>query len=272
MKTFSIKYIIAVALVCSLGLLSSCRYNNPGEPPMPDYNKVNEIKPTHTISALKALYKKGGVSIEDEVIIKGQVATDDAEGNFYKSLTLQDETGGIEIKLNGANLGRYYPQGSTVVVHCKGLVLGQYGGQMNLGYRASDDKYENAFIPEAEIAPRIQLASLGTITSKVLTLSQVNKKYANTLVTIKGVQFIDSELGQTYANAKEKDKIRAVNRTLIDQAGKTIIVRTSSYARFAGNEVATGSGDITALLTYFGNTAQLVIIRERDVNLYGIRF
>ncbi|SUB89519.1 Uncharacterised protein [Porphyromonas macacae] len=260
---------ILIAL-CAVFTFASCDYNNPDEPSMPDYSP--DIKRTHSITELKKLYKTGGTVIKDAVIIKGKVSTDDIEGNFYKSLSIQDETGGIEIKLAGSNLGRLYPQGSTVVVYCKGLVLGQYGNQINLGYKAAEERYENAFIPEFQIPQTLKLMGLGKVSPRILTIDQLDKKYANTLVTIPEVQFVKSELGQTYADAANKEANKAINRTLIDKAGKTVIVRTSSYARFAGKRLPGGSGSITALLSYFGNTAQLYIVYEKDVELNEPRF
>ena len=79
-------------------------------------------------------------------------------------------------------------------------------------------------------------------------------------------------MGQTYADPQGKDKNRNVNRTLVDRSGAQLIVRTSSYAKFAGRTVPTGSGTITAILTYFRDTPQLLILREQDVQLTGARF
>ena len=59
---------------------------------------------------------------------------------------------------------------------------------------------------------------------------------------------------------------------LTDRSGKTLIVRTSSYAKFAGKTLPEGSGSIVALLTYFRDTPQLLILREHDVQLSSPRF
>ena len=92
------------------------------------------------------------------------------------------------------------------------------------------------------------------------------------LIRVEGVQFIESELGLTYAAPQNKDKQSNVNRTLIDRSGKTIIVRTSSYAKFAGRSLPQGSGDFVGIVTYFNTTPQLLLLRERDANLDSNRF
>lgn len=67
-----------------------------------------------------------------DVYIKGKVTTDDEEGNVYKSLYIQDETSGIELKLNN-NVGLRYKKGSWVYVRLTGLYLGNYRMMLSLG-------------------------------------------------------------------------------------------------------------------------------------------
>ena len=67
-----------------------------------------------------------------EVYIKGKVTSDDNEGNIYKSLYIQDETSGIEIKLNN-NVGINFKKGRWVYVRLNGLYLGNYRMMLSLG-------------------------------------------------------------------------------------------------------------------------------------------
>ena len=80
------------------------------------------------------IYKLVGEDIfaGHDVYIKGKVTTDDDEGNVYKSLYIQDETSGIELKLNN-NVGVRYKKGSWVYVRLSGLYLGNYRMMLSLG-------------------------------------------------------------------------------------------------------------------------------------------
>jgi hypothetical protein len=71
-------------------------------------------------------------SIEDDIIIKGIVISSDQAGNIYKSLYIQDSTGGLNISLDKTNLYTIYKPGQKVYVKCKGLYLGAYGGVVQL--------------------------------------------------------------------------------------------------------------------------------------------
>ena len=67
-----------------------------------------------------------------DVYIKGKVTSDDTEGNVYKSLYIQDETSGIELKLNN-NVGINFKKGRWVYVRLTGLYLGNYRMMLSLG-------------------------------------------------------------------------------------------------------------------------------------------
>ena len=85
------------------------------------------------------VYKVVGEDIfrDEEVYIMGKVTSDDTDGNVYKSLYIQDETSGIEIKLNN-NVGVKFKKGTWVYVRLNGLYLGNYRMMLSLGGRPSE--------------------------------------------------------------------------------------------------------------------------------------
>ena len=89
-------------------------------------------------------YKLIGEDIfeNEDVYIKGVVTSDDTEGNVYKSLYIQDETSGIELKLNN-NVGIRYKKGTWVYVRLTGLYLGNYRMMLSLG-GAPSESYNKA--------------------------------------------------------------------------------------------------------------------------------
>ena len=85
------------------------------------------------------IYKLIGedIFVGHDVYIKGKVTSDDDQGNVYKSLYIQDETTGIELKLNN-NVGVRYKRGSWVYVRLTGLYLGNYRMMLSLGGAPSE--------------------------------------------------------------------------------------------------------------------------------------
>ena len=110
---------------------------------------------THTIAELAAMYKTGiPWTIDENIVISGIVSTTDRYGNFYKSFYIQDETGGIELKLGKNGLYNDYLPGQRIYVDCRDLELGMYGykggsgnGMVQIGFNnGGDDTYETSYI------------------------------------------------------------------------------------------------------------------------------
>lgn len=261
-----------ILMLCAGALLSACQHNRVDEPTARIDTKTEGLHATHTVAQLKALYTGGPTTITSDVVVVATMASDDTEGNLYRSAYIQDETGGIELKLSQGNLSTVYPQGAQVVLKARGLTLGKYGDQINLGYASTNPAYETAYYPEKLIPSALIMLTPGALQPRELTIATLSKSYAGQLIKINSVQFLSSELGQTYAAPENRTAQANVNRTLQDASGKTIIVRTSSYAKFAGAPLPSGSGSITALLTYFRDTPQLILLRQRDAELSGARF
>lgn len=140
--------IIGAAAV-SLAALVSC---DEWEPVFTgDYGKADvytpvTLTPNTTILDLKNMYKGTPVTISDDIVIGGQVISEDRSGNVYKSLYIQDETGGIELKIGKNGLYNDYKLGQWVYVKCSGLTLGAYNGMVQLGWESNDSKYETSYI------------------------------------------------------------------------------------------------------------------------------
>ncbi len=252
--------------------LISCNYNEPPAPnPKVEQEAWSNLEATHTIAELKTLYKGGATTINEKVIIKATMASDDSEGNLYKTCFIEDKTGGIELKFAMGNLSTLYPQGSKILLLAEGLTLGKYADQIGLGYRSLDAKYETAFLPEKLVSKVLKFVSLGDIRPHSVSIKDINKSMAGTLIKLEGVQFKQSELGQMYADPLHKE-LKAVNRSIVDKDGNEIIIRTSCYAKFAGQKVAEGSGSITAILSFFRDTPQLYLLKLKDVQMNEPRF
>ena len=78
-----------------------------------------------SIKDLALTYKHGKPIDLEDGMIAGRVITTDQPGNFYKSLYIQDETGGMEIKIGRNGLYNDYHEGQMIYVRLDGLTLGE---------------------------------------------------------------------------------------------------------------------------------------------------
>ncbi len=102
---------LTAKLVIVTTLLTSCIKEKFDEPKV-NIPRVN-FQANKTIAELKAIYSGGLDSIQDTIIIMGKVISSDEEGNIYKTLYIQDNTGGIMIALDRTNLYTTFKPGQT---------------------------------------------------------------------------------------------------------------------------------------------------------------
>lgn len=159
MEKMNIKKYLLLLSAASIFAVTSCDEFDPvftGKYSEPDAYEPVTMTPTHTIAELAAMYNTGNpMEITENVVIEGKVSTSDQAGNFYRSFYIQDETGGIEIKMGKTGLYNDYKPGQTVYVNCTGLWLGMYGyrsgnyggnGMVQIGYEDPTGEYETSYI------------------------------------------------------------------------------------------------------------------------------
>lgn len=151
-----------------------------------------------SISAVKQMYTDNGnkpYDIVDDCIIKGQIISSDKEGNVYKSFYIQDETGGIEIKMGKNGLYNDYKVGQWIYVDCCNLTVGSYEGMIQVGYKDETGEYETAYLEhqiliDLHVFKGSMAADEELVRPVTLAGEKVyEKKYLGTLVTIENLKY-----------------------------------------------------------------------------------
>lgn len=175
-------YNIIGAAFASLALLASCDEWEPvftGNYGEADIYEPATMTPNTTILELKKMYTEGTpLTIEKDIIIGGQVISEDKSGNIYKSLYIQDATAGIELKLGKNGLYNDYKLGQWVYVKCSGLTLGAYNGMIQLGCEDPTNDYETSYM-EAQylIDTHVFRGEIGTpLTAKKVAETDLTKE------------------------------------------------------------------------------------------------
>jgi hypothetical protein len=263
------KVAVALTLVTALG---GCVKEKFDTPPVGGEDPVGIVANT-TIKSLKSRYTIGAstpVKVTDDLIISGIVNADDKDGNFYKVITLQDSTGGIQIKIDNSSLSGDFPVGRRIFVKCKDLFLGEYSGLVQLGgYIDNSDGYPQLGYVSSTVAQEKILKGKWGITVTPIPVSIAtldNITYQNMLVQFDDVQFACADVFQTYADVKN---LGSLNRTIEDCSGNTIIARTSGFARFGGEKTPGGKLKVLGIFTVYKSgstwTKQLALRNTNDV-------
>jgi hypothetical protein len=253
-----------------LGLLLICQFFS--------CEKVYDAPPTAledifaadiSIKELRARHVMGKFEqITEAKTIVAVVIADDASDNFYKSLVVQDSTGGITIRMDGIKLSASYPIGRKVSISLKGLWLGDYGKLIQLGAGVDLSDPANPGLLSIPQTLFDQIIRKGEIISSVpplkISISALNNNYQSRLIQLDSVEFVPLDSAKAFADFANK---LSVNRTLKSCNNGTILVRTSGYASFANAKTPVGNGSIIGVYSVFGTTKQLIIRDELDLNL-----
>lgn len=223
---------------------------------------------THTIAQIQDFVS--GQLIEEDITIAGIVNIDDKSGNYYKKITIQDETGGIELLLDQNNLYNDFPIGRKIYVKLKGLYKGDNSETPQIGY-TPDGGGAISNIPYTLIDRHVVKANYPNALEPVeVTLAELaspsaSKHLINKLVIIKDAEFVPEVIGQTYADPAS---LRSATNRNIQECGSStkMVLRTSGYANFQPELIPGGRGTIKAIYTRFGSTPQLYIRSTEDID------
>lgn len=294
-----------MALVMGLGL-TSCMDDDwkapSGDTPAYGNNTLQE-KNVISIAELKEKYGitkdmiNDTVRIDDGIQIKGVVTGNDAEGNIYNEIALQDETGGILVCIAQGGLCGQIQVGQEILIDLGGLYIGAYRSQPQIGVPYTSTSASGAKstypsrIARAEWQTRFKLIGKPDATKLVAKEFDYESlkgnetelyKYAGCLVKATGVGFAKADGKTTYAPKSEGAStgygvMRAFKNmtTGKDYTTNEFGVRTSCYSDFAAEKLPEGKLTVTGILTCYKSqtkykaTAQILMRQQSDVQQMG---
>ena len=242
----------SLIITAALLVLSSCGLKEEFQPvftgkyPAPEperYWSDEDFGRITSIADLVSGYTIGQPKVLGSTVIKGTVSTTDRPGNFYKSFYIQDETGGIEIKVGKNGLYNDYLLGQTVYVDCEDLTLGMYGyksgnyggmGMAQLGFSDPSGSYETSYmeIPlliDAHVL-RGNPSELHPVTPAVITsasqlpdpktATQATNKLIGSMVTLKGLTYANEVFCLLYLDSNQ-DKKSYTNRVFLSSSNSS---------------------------------------------------
>jgi len=214
--------------------------------------------------------------------IRAVVVSSDEGGNYYKSMVVQDSTGGVELELDRTGLYNTYPVGQKIVIVCNGLtsdctplVIGDYNNLPQMGWIYNETQVGriNSLYFDKYII-RDGMPSLNNL-PKILTNTAINESEridffsdndVNKLVRLEGVTFENEAIGKPLSfNHFTTDWI--VNVPLPNGTIQPVTVRTSNFAKFRSMTIQNKEYNLTGILTKYRNIYQLMIRTKNDIEI-----
>jgi hypothetical protein len=216
--------------------------------------------------------------VEKDIKIKARVTGNDIRGNIYKQFMVQDETGALIVAVNESGISGYLAEGQEIVISLKGLYVGGYRQQPEIGSpyngnsigRMQKDVFQKHFKFTGGAIQPVQPMQIDNINQ--LNLNDDCGK----LVTLKNVSFSEADGTATFAPGDGSAAIvgGCVNRSISGYSTSKLVIRTSTYAKFAANKLPYDEVNkkphvvnITGIATRFSSTWQILIRKESDIEI-----
>lgn len=291
-----IKFLVAALLLG--GIATSCMDDDWNDPtgenaPFGNNNIVEETSKIVTIKELKAKtvdkfeasVANGLVEITEDWQLKARVTGNDIQGNIYNEVAVEDESGeGLLICIQKGGLYGFLPVGQEILVNLKGLYIGLYGNNVQIGMPYTNSSGRtfpsrmafNIWNEHFKILGTADASKVQPEEFDVTKLKDVAyiKSHRGKLMTLKNVEMAKADGKLAWAPEADKDAGNGVNRTvkINGKAQSLMVVRSSSYADFAALAMPTGKVNLTGVFTVYatnpskyGYTWQILLRSDSDI-------
>lgn len=197
-----------------------------------------------TIAELRSLWFGKRVTIVEDLSVSGRVTSSDRAGNFYRTLTICDGTGGLEVLVGQTKLFNVYPVGVTLRIALKELAIDEQNGILQAGLPAADYDYGSLDYLQSNVNIDKHITRGDGIADPdipVLEYGSLEVSMCGCPVTIRGL---------VCTAADDADGAWAGYVRFEDREGNAVYTYTNAYADFAAVRVPSGRVAITGILQY----------------------
>ena len=279
MKNY-MKYLCGLCLLCVL-----CAACQDGDWDAPDFsggapygNNAITDDNVITIAQLKAQYPKYAqnytvTEITTDCKLRVRVTGNDVQGNLYNSIAVQEDASGdaLIIAIGGSDLFAFMPVGQELLVDLKGLYIGAYGNQPQIGTPYAKDANSDAYVSRMDHSIwKEHVKLLGTADpTKVTPIEFTSTLDINAdcgkLMTIKNVSVKGANGKLTWAPKGGDNSVKRYFTDAPYSDNKKYIIYTSTYADFANTPIPTGKMNLTGIWKQFNGQWELIIRDAKDI-------
>ena len=233
-----------------------------------------------TIDALKTQYKS---VIKDNSLqqitkptqIKVIVTGNDEGSNLYKQLYVSDGTGSLYMSIDKSGIFSEAAVGQCMLIELEGLYIGAYGQQPEIGtFYHNDSKNTDqvgrmsryTWQDHFKLIPAVEGLSAKPV--MISSMQSLNiEKDCGKLITLVGVKMKGADGKITFAPSDGSAQLvgGCVNRDIDGMSN--VVVRTSTYAKYAAMVMPTEKINITGIAARYNNTWQIMPRTQDDIAL-----
>lgn len=222
--------------------------------PVADNTTIVDELPAHnlTIAELRHdVVTPRGVQLTHDIVLRGRVTSSDEEQNHYRTLTIEDATGAVELMAGGYNLHSLYPEGLEVALLLEGCYAQLVEGTIQIGNRGeSYDYYPVDYLASRQAMDRVvrRGQSVEPITPPSVRLAELTEQMCGRLLRIEELHLVAAESVDTLAGMSLEDAIWRGATLFKDAAGDSIALYTRAAAHFATEQIPSTPLSLTGTL------------------------
>lgn len=208
--------------------------------------------------------------VDDDIQLKLRVVGNDIGGNIYNKVALQDENGdAIFVCVYSGGMFSYLPVGQELIINLKGLYVGTYGYQHQIGvpYTTSSGNTYPGRMSNALWQEHFKLlgAPNPNAVQPIEFTEEIRKnmdKHAGKLMILKNVEITAADGVATWAPENGVDF--SIERR-IKGMPSSVVIYTSTSAKFAAEPMPKGKVNITGIFSRYSSTWQIQLRTADDV-------
>lgn len=205
--------------------------------------------------------------VDDDLQLKLVVTGNDIGGNIYNKVALQDENGdAIFVCVYSGGMFSYLPVGQEILINLKGLYIGTYGYQQQIGtpYTPSSGNTYPGRMSKDLWMKHFKLLGKKSVEPIEFTTDMENSfnSHAGKLMTIKNVTIKQADGNATWAPENGSDF--SISRN-INGFSSSVVIYTSTSAKFAAEKIPTGKVNVTGIFSRYNTTWQILLRTASDV-------
>jgi hypothetical protein len=206
------------------------------------------------------LQDSGTYKFTEDFSVYATVAADEASGNFFRNVWIQGDSTGVNMRLIEPG-GLYI--GDRIRINLKGAIVNEFAGVLQL----------DSVNVNTQVVIQSNNNPLQIFDTDLETLLTNPVEYQGRLVRLSNVEFVDGDIGTTYAisNNDNPEDPENVNKFIQDCDGNSIILRNSGYSSFADDIIPGAGGTLTAIMSQYNDDLQLYIRDTYDVDFTELR-
>ena len=251
--------------------------------------QLKDMYPNETASITSA-QREAYTEITEDVQVKGVITCNDVQGNMYREVAIQDETGAILIGIMQSGVYGYLPLGTEILVNLKGLYIGNYRFQAKIGWPYKSQNKNTKAINDY-------------VSGMPFAIWQEHFKYTGQKKAVEPEVFADGSAKTTWDFLKDSGKLGILKNVTFshgqyisydeennmkfnelpynedskyadpkyetsiswyfNEQETSIQLYNSNYAKFASNKLPQGKVNVTGVLKRYNNYWEFII---RDMN------